>query len=193
MSTLPKHFITPEEYLEIERKAETKSEYYKGAMFAMSGVSRSHSRLTTRLSKLIGNHLDEQRCEMHIADMRVRVSPVAYCYPDLAVVCGEPKFADNEFDTLLNPNLLVEILSPSTAGWDRGRKAQLYRAIPFLQEYLIIGQEAPEITLYRRTTAGWTVIDASGMDREVELLSIGYSLRLRDLYQGIVSEAEASA
>jgi len=193
MSTLPKHFITPEEYLEIERKAETKSEYYRGEMFAMSGASRYHSRLTTRLSKLIGNHLDERRCELHIAGMRVRVSQAAYCYPDLCVVCGDPQFADNEFDTLLNPNLLIEILSPSTAGWDRTRKAQWYRAIPSLQEYLLVEQDEPAITLYRRTTAGWTVIDVSGIDGEIELFSIAYTLRLRDLYEGILSEAEASA
>jgi Uma2 family endonuclease len=193
MSTPPKHFITAEEYLEIERKAETKSEYYRGEMFAMSGASREHCRLASRLNSLLEPHLRQRGCEVYVADMRVRVSPAAYTYPDVTVVCGEPEFADGVFDTLLNPTFLAEILSPSTGAWDQERKAQWYLALPSLSDYLMVAQDAPAVTLFRRTTAGWTVIDVSGMDGEIELFSIGYTLRLRDLYEGIVSEAQASA
>lgn len=193
MSTLPKHFVTPEEYLEIERKAETKSEYYRGEMFAMSGASRKHCRLASRLNSLLEAHLRPRGCEVYTADMRIQVSPTAYTYPDLTLVCGEPRFVDDVFDTLINPTLLAEILSPSTQAWDRQRKSQWYRAIPSLADYLMIAQDSPAVTLYRRGTAGWTVLDAAGMDASIELASIAYTLRLRDLYEGILSEAEASA
>lgn len=192
MSTLPKHFLTPEEYLEIERKAETKSEYYNGEMFAMSGASRQHCQLGFRLNALLGNNL-RNPCRGFTSDMRVRVTPVLYAYPDLTVACDDPQFVDDQFDTLLNPTFLVEILSPSTGAWDRGKKSQWYRTLPSLQEYLIIAQDAPEITLYRRTSAGWTVIDAIGIDESVELTSIGYTLRLRELYHGILADADARA
>jgi Uma2 family endonuclease len=191
MSTLPKHFITPEEYIEIERKAETKSEYCRGEMFAMSGASREHCRLASRLNSLLETHLRPRGCEVYVADMRVRVFPTAYTYPDVTVVYGEPKFADGVFDTLLNPTILAEVLSPSTGAWDQERKAQWYRALPSLSDYLMIARDTPAVTLYRRTTAGWTVIDAFGMDAEIELFSIGYTLHLRDLYEGIVAEASA--
>jgi Uma2 family endonuclease len=191
VSTLPKHFITPEEYLELERKAETKSEYYNGEMFAMSGASAEHSRLTVRIGALLDRHLTGGHCVPFSADLRIQVT-AGYVYPDLSVVCGEPKLADDQFDSLLNPTLVVEILSPSTERWDRGKKSKLYRSIPSLQEYVLISQEEPHVEIYRRGTP-WVYDEAAGMDATIELTSIGYTLRLRDLYEGIVSGAEASA
>ena len=125
MSTQPKHFVTPEEYLELERKAEYKSEYYNGEIFAMSGVSRRHDRIATQLHFLMAQHLQGKQCDWHSAEMRVLVEPGGlYTYPDLSVTCEEEKYADTEVDTLVNPTLLAEILSPSTEKYDRGKKAR---------------------------------------------------------------------
>ena len=122
--------LSPEEYLEIERKAEDKSEYYNGEMFAMSGVSRRHDRIAVQLTFLFAQHLRGKRCEAFTANMRVLAVPTGlYTYPDLSAACEEPQFADPHVDTLTNPTLLVEILSPSTEDYDRGKKAKLYRAI----------------------------------------------------------------
>src|ERR1035437_7016085 len=164
MSTLSKPFLSPEEYLAIERKAEYKSEYYHGEMFAMSGVSRKHDRIATQLAFLIAQHLRGKRCEDFSANMRVRATASGlYTYPDLSVACEEPQFADVQVDTLTNPTLLVEILSPSTEDYDRGKKAKLYRAIPSLQELLIIAQDSYEVELYRRQADGsWSLMEAKG-------------------------------
>jgi Uma2 family endonuclease len=187
MPTLPKHFITPEEYLALEREAQTKSEYYNGEMFAMSGASDKHCQLAFRLSSLLGNHLRGRRCRGYTSDMRVQV-PGAYVYPDLSVVCGQPQLADEEFDVLVNPTLVVEILSPTTEKWDRGRKSKLYRSIASLQEYVLISQEEPRVEVFRRSSP-WEFDDADGLDAAVALSSIGFTLRLRDLYEDILTEA----
>src|SRR5204863_3361571 len=111
---------TPEEYLEIERKAETKSEYYRGQMFSMSGGSRYHSRIPLRLNILLNDHIESRGCEMYSSDVRVLVEKSGfYTYTDLSIVCGEPRFVDDKVDTLTNPILLVEVLSPSTERHDR--------------------------------------------------------------------------
>src|SRR5579883_1139367 len=154
--------VTPEEYLEIERKAEFKSEYYRGEVFAMSGASMEHSELAFRLNVLVGAHLRGRQCRGFTSDLRIEVA-AGYLYPDLSVVCGEPKLADDRFDILLNPNLIVEILSPSTERWDRGKKSGLYRAIPSLQEYVLISQDEPHVEVYRRGEP-WTYFEATGTE-----------------------------
>jgi Uma2 family endonuclease len=188
VSTLSSHFLSPEEYLEIERKAVDKSEYYNGEMFAMSGVSRWHDRIATMLTVLLEQHLAGKRCETFSANMRVLAIPNGlYTYPDLSVVCGEPQFADPHVDTLTNPTLLVEILSPSTEDYDRGKKAKLYRAIPSLQELLLISQDSYEVELYRRQPDGtWTLIETKGLESEIALTSIGYTLSLQELYRKVL-------
>ena len=181
-------FLSPEEYLEIERKADYKSEYYHGEMFAMSGVSRWHDRIDTQLAFLIEQHLRGKKCETFSSNMRVLAVPSGlYTYPDLSVVCEEPQFADAHLDTLTNPALLVEILSPSTEDYDRGKKAKMYRAIPSLQELLFIAQDSYEVELYRRQPDGsWWLIEAKGLESEITLTSIGYTLSLRELYEKVV-------
>jgi len=192
MSTLASRFLSPEEYLEIERKAEDKSEYYKGEMFAMSGASRRHDRIVVPLTILIGQHLKGKRCETFSANMRVLATPSGlYTYPDLSVACDEPQFADAHVDTLTNPALLVEILSPSTENYDRGKKAKLYRAIPSLQELLFIAQDSYEVELYRRQPDGtWSLIEARGLESAIALTSIGYTLSLRELYERVLGDSE---
>ena len=192
MSTLSKPFLSPEEYLAIERKAEDKSEYYHGEMFAMSGVSRTHDRINVQLTFLIGQHLRGKQCEAFTANMRVLATASGlYTYPDLSVACEEPQFADAQVDTLTNPTLLVEILSPSTEDYDRGKKAKLYRAIPSLQELLIIAQDSYEVELYRRQADGsWSLMEAKGLESAIALASIGYTLSLRELYENVLGNVE---
>jgi Uma2 family endonuclease len=194
MSTLPNRPLTAEQYLEIERKAEFKSEFYRGEMFAMSGGSRKHSQLPFQLTALMGTHILTRGCEGYSSDMRVLVEESGlYTYPDLSVVCGAPKFADTHMDTLVNPTLLVEVLSPSTEEYDRGTKVKLYRDIPSLRECLLISQDAPEVELYRREIDDvWKIIVAKGPNASVELKSIDYTLRLWDLYRGIIPETAAA-
>jgi Uma2 family endonuclease len=114
-----------------------------------------------------------------------------YTYPDLSVACEEPQFADVQVDTLTNPTLLVEILSPSTEDYDRGKKAKLYRAIPSLQELLIIAQDSYEVELYRRQADGsWSLMEAKGLESAIALASIGYTLSLRELYENVLGNVE---
>ena len=126
MSTEPKTYLTEEEYLELERKAERKSEYYRGEMFAMSGRSPQHSRLGANLLRDLGNQLRRGPCSIYTSDMRVRVSATGlYTYPDVSVVCGAPQLADEHADTLLNPAFIAEVLSPSTEGYDRAASSSI--------------------------------------------------------------------
>src|SRR5262245_5146827 len=142
MSTLPKPFVTPEQYLEIERAAQEKSEYYQGEMYAMSGTSFRHNRIATQLVFLLKLHLRGRECDVNSSYLIVHVpSTGLYTYPDLSVSCGDPRVADSRTDTLINPLVLVEILSPSTERYDRLFKVYSYRTIPSLKECLIIAQD----------------------------------------------------
>jgi Uma2 family endonuclease len=191
MSTLPTPRLSPEEYLKLERKAEFKSEYYNGEMFAMSGGSRHHERISMQLTGLVWRHLRTSRCEAYTANMRVRTPGGLYTYPDLSITCGEAQFHDKEVDTLVNPTLLVEILSPSTEAYDRGRKAELYRAIPSLRELLIVAQDRLHVELFRRVEGGpWLLSEADGLAGSVELTSIGLVLRLSELYETAIAHDE---
>jgi len=190
MSTLTKTFLTPEAYLEIERKADYKSEYCNGEMFAMASVSRRHDAIGVQLQFLLSQHLRRKKCRVNSSSMRILVTPAGlYTYPDLSVVCEEPRYTDSTVDTLVNPAFVVEILSPSTEAYDRGKKAKLYRAMPSLLEYLLIEQDSYDVELYRRQADGtWSVIEAGGLDSSIELTTIGYTLQLRELYEPLLPE-----
>lgn len=189
MSTLPKTRFTPEEYLELERKAEYKSEYYDGEIFAMSGASRKHNDVSVQLLLLIAGHARERGCHAHTSDMRVKVSPRAYAYPDLTLVCGERRFADTGLDTLTNPTLIFEILSPSTEFYDLGRKAALYRQLDSLQQLVFIWQDSYQVEISTRQPDGsWSLRLFQGLDAAVEISSIGYTLRLRELYEPVIEQ-----
>ena len=187
MSTQPKPFVTPEEYLELERKAEYKSEYHNGEIFAMSGVTIRHDLVVTQLHLLVAMHLRGKKGRWHTADMRLLVKPSGlYTYPDLSATCEEPQYADARFDTLLNPTLVVEVLSPSTEDYDRGRKAKLYRDLPSLKELLLVAQDPYDVELYRRQgDRNWILFHAGGPDASIELVSIGYTLQLDELYENV--------
>jgi Uma2 family endonuclease len=185
MSTQPKPFLTPEQYLAIERAAECKSEYYRGEMFAMSGVSLRHNRIASQLHFLLKQHLQRKGCDVNTSDLRVNVPATGlYTYPHLSVVCGEPDLADSYVDTLLNPSLLVEILSPSTERYDRAFKIHAYRTIPSVRECLLVAQDQHLVELHRRMPDGsWSVFESRGREATLELTSINYTLRLDELYE----------
>jgi Uma2 family endonuclease len=181
--TTPEPFVTPEEYLRRERAADTKSEYFGGRIYAMSGVGRQHLRIAFNLGGVLYRQIARGPCETFAADMRTKVRANGlYTYPDLVVACGGPEFEDEELDTLLNPTLIVEILSPSTAAYDRGRKFALYRALDTLRTYVLIAQDQPHVEVFERDGDRWVLHEVSGLEATLGLPSIGASVPLRELY-----------
>jgi Uma2 family endonuclease len=187
MSSQRTTLLTPEEYLEIERRAERKSEYFRGEMFAMSGASRPHVLIVTNLVHELMTRLNTGPCEIYSNDMRLRVTPDGlYTYPDVMVACGEPRFADDQSDTLLNPVLIVEVLSESTEAYDRGKKFEQYRTLPSLREYLLVAQDAPRIEQWiRQPDDNWLRAETSGMDASMRLASIDCVLPLTKIYNKV--------
>jgi Uma2 family endonuclease len=187
VSTLPKTFLTPEEYLEIERDAEFRSEYYQGEMFAMAGGTETHTVLVDNLVFELRQKLRGGSCRSYSRDMRVRVSPTGlYTYPDLIIVCGERKFLDDTRDTLLNPAVIIEVLSKSTEAYDRGKKFDHYRTLESLQEYVLVSQDEAQVESFRRQPgAEWLFKVAKGLDAEISLESVQCSLRLADIYEAV--------
>ncbi len=185
MVTLSKSSLTEQEYLEIERAAEFKSEYPDGYMFAIAGASRVHNRLTWNLTANLGTQLRGKECVGFGSDQRVRV-PLGnfYTYPDISVACG-PQFSPDHPDTLINPTLIIEVLSESTREFDRARKLRLYRTIPSFVEYLLVDQFEVAVEHRRKQPDGsWLVRETAGLDGEVVLESIGCRVRLADVYEG---------
>lgn len=187
MSASPRPRLTPAEYLEIERRAETKSEYFQGQMFALAGGSYRPGHLIGNLTRALGNALREKPCIVTPTEVRLRVSPEGlYTYPDLMVVCGAPAFADEENDTLLNPVLLVEVLSPSTEAQDRGFKFAQYRRLDSLREYVLVAQNEPRVERFlRQPGETWLLSEFAGLDTACPLESVGAEVRLRDVYEKV--------
>lgn len=187
MSSVPIRLLTEEEYLARERAAQFKSEFYRGETFAMAGASRAHTLIVQNISRHLGNLLAERPCEVYPAEMRVRVTATRlYTYPDVTVVCDQPVFADDEKDVLLNPSVLVEVLSPSTANYDRGDKAAHYRRLESLRELMLVEQDYPLVEqLIRQTDNDWLLKRIEGLDSAIDLRSIGCHLALRDIYARI--------
>ena len=183
--------MTAAEYLEIERKAETKSEYIGGRMYAMSGVSRRHSLISGNLHAEIHAQLRGRNCEAHIADMRLKVSPTGmYTYPDVVAVCGEARFEDAHIDTLLNPTVIVEVLSPSTEAYDRGEKFAQYRRLETLREYVLVAQDQMRIEHYRREGLEWVLTEISDPGGTLNLPSIDCRVAVSAIYEKIEFDAE---
>jgi len=187
VSTDTKTFLTPEQYLEIERKAEFKSEYYNGEMFATSGVGLAHNRLVTALIGELGQQLRHSPCEVLGSDMRVAVRATGlYTYPDASVCCGGPQLLEGQMDTLLNPTLIVEVLSPSTEAYDRGRKFEHYRSMDSFTAYLLVASDRIHVDLFTRQPDGrWILTSADRLEDVVDLQAIGCRLSLADLYEKV--------
>ena len=191
MSTLTAQtHLTPEEYLAWERKQPFKNEYYNGQIIAMSGASRSHNRITLDTATQLNIQLMDSGCEVFAGEMRVRTSPtVSYYYPDVIVVCGEPRFEDDTFDTLLNPILIIEVLSPSTAAFDRGEKFEHYKQIASLQEYILISQDSVRVDHYHRQQTQWNHNIFQRLEDVLSLASIECGVPLRAIYRRVMSNA----
>ena len=179
-------YLTPEEYLAFERKAKTKHEYLDGQIFAMSGASFTHNFITMNTANQLYNQLVGGECQVAASDMRVKVPQTeSYFYPDIVVVCGEPRSEDNVFDTLMNPTLIVEVLSPSTAAYDRGEKFEHYQQIVSLKEYTLISQDEVHVEQYYRQGMRWLRFEFRGLEAVLSLRSIGCELGLRDAYRRV--------
>lgn len=181
----------PEEYVALERRSETKSEYVDGAIVAMTGGSVEHSRIKFDLARILGSQLAAGSCQGYDSDLRICVDPMRYAYPDLTVVCGESRFEDAENDTLLNPTVIFEVLSPSTEAHDRGEKWGRYRQMPSLQQYVLVSQSQPLVEVFTRTGDLWTFRDARGLDGSINFASIGVTLPLAEVYTRVTFDAPA--
>lgn len=184
--------MSPDEFLAFERASDEKHEYRDGEIVLMSGARRKHNTVSTNLSGLLWQHLRGKDCRNYSNEMRVWVPKTRlYTYPDIVVACGEPEFLDNEFDTLLNPVLIIEILSESTESYDRGEKFQSYRSIPTLKEYLLVAQYRPHLEKYVKHGDGfWMLSEAPGLDSSITLESIDCPLALVDVYDKVNFDAE---
>lgn len=187
MSSLTKTYVTPEEYIAAERRAEYKSEYFDGEVFAMSGASRQHNLIVTNVVAELHRQLKQSACEVYPNDMRVQIPTTPnYFYPDAIVACEKPQFADNHFDTLLNPTVVVEVLSPSTELYDRGRKFEQYRKIASLQEYLLIAQDEYLVERYvRQPDNDWLLSEFNRVEDVVHLASVKCDLALGEIYRKV--------
>lgn len=179
-------YLTPEEYLAWERKSDTKHEYVGGEIIAMSGASYHHTLLTMNISGELYIQLKDTACTVHTNDMRVRTSPeTSYFYPDILIVCGEPRFEDNTFDTLLNPIVLVEVLSPSTEAYDRGGKFKHYQQLTSLREYILVSQDEVRVEHYRQQRPEWQPTEFRSLADVLSLTSIDCELSLEDIYRRV--------
>ena len=184
---MPKTLLTPEQYLAIEREAEYKSEYFQGEMLAMAVSDWVHNQLVVNLVAGFHNQFRSRPCDVYPSQMRVLVRATGlYTYPDVVVVCGERQFVDERRDILLNPSLLVQVLSPSTEAYDRGRKFQQYRSIESLVEYLLVASDRVRADLYTRQPDGrWLLTSAGRLEDSLDLQSAGCRLALADLYEKV--------
>jgi Uma2 family endonuclease len=178
-------FLTAAEFLAFERGSEVRHEYVAGEAVLMTGGSWDHSLVIGNLLAELKARLRGSSCAVHASDLRVRTPAGLYTYPDVVVVCGEPRFEDAHRDTVLNPRLLVEVLSPSTESYDRGRKFESYRGLDSLQEYLLVSQDRPRVERFLRQENGfWLYSEVVGRD-EVIPLALGCELALAAVYEGL--------
>src|SRR5205085_7438985 len=187
MSTPPSYYLSPDEYLAIERKAEFKSEYVDGVLYAMAGGSERHNLIAGNTLTALNNQLREVACRVYPSDLKIRMpNSRRFFYPDVSVVCGETQFADEERDVILNPILIVEVLSESTAAFDRGKKFQSYQQIEALQEYLLVSQDEFVVEHFlRQEDQHWLYTKVSVPDSYVVLPTLRCQLTLSAIYNKV--------
>lgn len=179
--------VSPQEYLRLERGAKEKHEYFEGRIIAMAGASLAHNRIVANLMREIGSFLKNKSCEILPSDIRISVpSFESYMYPDATIVCGKPDMEDEQFDTLRNPAVIFEVLSPSTEDYDRGKKFFFYRQIPSLQEYVLINTTKPFIEISRRKADNlWMFEEFSDGTSDLYIATIEYRVTLEELYKNV--------
>jgi Uma2 family endonuclease len=190
MNAIPDNFVTLEDYFRLEETGENKHEYFHGAIYDMTGASYTHTTLVHNIDGQLYVQLRGKSCRAHTNDLRVKIeTTMLYTYPDLLVICGQPQFADGRNDTVTNPTLIIEVLSPSTEGYDRGKKFQHYRTIDTLREYLLVAQDAVRAERYVRQSANeWLLQEFTALDQMVSLESIGCALPLAAVYEDVTFE-----
>jgi Uma2 family endonuclease len=188
MSAVPKpQKLTVAEYLAVEKAAEFKSEFYRGEMFAMAGASREHNRVTENLVVELGRRFLGGPCQTFSRDLRVRVDPAGlYTYPDLIIVCDPPQYAAEDRDTLVNPQVIVEVLSPSTERYDRGDKYAMYQGQPTIREVLLVSQDRVRVERFvRNPDETWTQTVFADPAGEFALATVPVRVPLADVYRGV--------
>lgn len=196
----PERFITPEEYLEFERNADEKHEYINGELlpmnrayegvYSIAGARLRHVRLVSRLQGKISNMIIPKGCEVLTTDLRLSVKNAkSYFYPDLVILCQKEQMLDKTFDTLLNPQIIIEVLSKGTADYDLGRKQFIYMQIPSLQEMAFFDSNSMNVKVSRRRSGGtWEMQELTEPEQELEFSTIPATLTLNDIYNGIIFE-----
>lgn len=193
MASVPSPFLTPEQYLEIDSRAELPSEYYDGVMYPIEATSVRHSDIQFNFRLAIRKRFNSASpCKSVGPTVRAKLPNSRYAYPDIIVVCGKMDLDDKKYDTILNPTVIVEILSPSTGDFDRGGKAELYRALPSLKDYVIVAQDRPRVEWYaRQGERRWILEELTGTDAVLRLDSIGVEIPLTEIYEGVNFDPEA--
>lgn len=188
MSTVPKHYINPDEYLHRERIAEFRSEYFRGEMFAMAGASANHNLIVLNIGSFLREQLKKKPCRVYPSDLKLRIEATGlYTYPDLSVVCGEPQLESDAGDVMLNPVVLVEVLSDSTEAYDRGKKFEHYRTIPSLKHYILIAQDRHSIDCFTRSADGsWNLTSCQELHGKTMLEAIDSELIGVEVYDKVV-------
>jgi Uma2 family endonuclease len=184
MASNPKPYVTPEEYLELEPKAEFKSEYFNGEIFAMGGASPRHVLIVTNLVINLGTQLMGKSCGVFASDLRIKI-PVTglYTYPDVVVLRDKPQYDDKQKDTIINPTVIVEVLSKSTKDYDRGEKFEHYRSIESFTDYVLVAQDKFHVEHFSRQTDGsWLLKETNDIESSVKLGTIACELKLTDIY-----------
>lgn len=186
MSTKHQTLITPQEYLALEREAEYKSEYYKGEVFAFAGASLQHNLIAANVLATVHSQLRGGPCTVFSSDMRITIPRTRhYTYADVVVVCGPPQLDDDFKDNLLNPTVIIKVLSPSTERYDRGKKFESYQRIASLMEYVLAAQDIPRVEQFLRQPDGrWLYSETSG-EGLVTLTSVNCELSLSDIYDKV--------
>ncbi|MDQ5910013.1 MAG: Uma2 protein [Pseudomonadota bacterium] len=192
MSVSAERMLTELEYLDQERRAENRSEFYRGQIYAMAGASRAHNLITVNLTRELSQRLKGRPCEVYSSDMKVKVkSSGLYTYPDVTIVCGEPRFDDAQNDILLNPKIILEVLSPSTEAYDRGDKFEHYRRLASLSDYILVAQHRCRIEHFSRQADGrWLLVEVNDLQADLALDSISCALPLAEIYERVVFEDE---
>ena len=179
------NYISPEDYLKMERAATEKHEYCDGGIFAMAGASLQHNRIVSNIISSLGSYLKGKKCEIFPSDLRVSTpNKESYMYPDVTIVCDDPQMEDDQFDTLKNPSVIFEVLSPSTRGIDKGRKFFFYMQIPSLNEYILIDSKMQHVFASRKQPDNsWKFEQIEDADASLFIESIKFSLPLKDIYE----------
>jgi Uma2 family endonuclease len=185
MSAIPKHKMTMEEYIEFDKNNEGRWEYFDGEVIDMAGGTLNHNQIASNISRVLGNKLEDKGCRALTSDMRLKVpKALPYRYPDVVVVCGEPILdAIQGQEMLVNPVLIIEVLSPSTAQYDYSVKFIAYQSIESFREYLLVAQDRPQLTQYvRRPDGQWLRRDIEGMESLVKFASVDCELNFGEIY-----------